>query len=240
MSWNHLSTQNKAERGEIWGEIAQNLSGLSLPKFTVRTRSGRDRLTLLLKKYKEKMRNEEQGSGMKCDEETELGMALSEIIEKEQAAHLQRKENTNTFTKKNENEKASAEESRLKALERLGQTKKRNAGLCDEVIKPKSKRSTTEAVQILKEKFENEKKFRKEEMELKKKEQENKAAQRQMLIDQQRQNQQQCQDVMKILAEQQHRQEQQLQNFQMLFLQQQQQQSQMLISLLEKVIPKSS
>ncbi|CAH3169236.1 unnamed protein product, partial [Porites lobata] len=153
-------------------EVAQNLNGLTVPKCTVRTWSVRDRLTLLLRKYKEKM-------------------ALPEIIEKEQAADLERKENTNTLTKKNENDKASAEESRLKALEPLGQTKRRNADSCDEAIKPKSRRSTTEAVQILKEKFENEKEFRKEEMELKKKEQENKAAQHQMLIDQQRQNQQQ-------------------------------------------------
>ena len=57
---------------------------------------------------------------MKCDEETELEMALCEIIEKEQAADLERKENTNTLTKKNENDKASTEESRSKALERLG------------------------------------------------------------------------------------------------------------------------
>ena len=100
---------------------------------------------------------------MKCDEETELEIALPEIIEKEQAADLERKENTNTLTKKNENDKASAEESRLKALEPLGQTKRRNADSCDEAIKTKSRRSTTEAVQILKEKFENEKEFRKEE-----------------------------------------------------------------------------
>ncbi|CAH3167347.1 unnamed protein product [Porites lobata] len=102
------------EREEIRGEIAQNLNGLSVPKFTVRKRSVRDRLTLLLRKYKEKVRNEEQGSGMKCDEETELGIALFEIIEKEQTADLERKENTNTLTKKHENDKASAEESRLK------------------------------------------------------------------------------------------------------------------------------
>ena len=130
---------------------------------------------------------------------------------------------------------------RLKAMERLGQTRKRNADTsCDEVTKPKSRRSTTEAVQILKEKFENEREIRKEEIELKKKEQENKAAQHQMLVDQQRQNQQQYQDVLKIMAEQQHRQEQQQQNFQMLFLQQQQQQSQILMGLLEKVVPKTS
>ena len=52
---------------------------------------------------------------------------MSEIIEKEQAADMERKENSNTLTKKNESEKASAEESRLKAMERLGQSKKRNA-----------------------------------------------------------------------------------------------------------------
>ena len=52
------------KRGEIWGQIiAQNLNGLSLPKFTVRTQSVRDRFTFLLKKCKEKMRNEEQGPG---------------------------------------------------------------------------------------------------------------------------------------------------------------------------------
>ena len=229
------------ERGEIWGEIALSLNSISSPKFKVSKRSVRDRLTLLLAKYKEKMRKEEQGSGIACDDETEIEVALSEIIEKEQAADLERKENSNTLTKKNENDKASAEESRLKAMERLGQTKKRNADTsCDEVTKRKSRRSTTEAVQILKEKFENEREIRKEEIELKKKEQENKAAQHQMLIDQQRQNQQQYQDVLRIMAEQQRRQEQQQQNFQMLFLQQQQQQSQILMGLLEKVVPKTS
>ncbi|XP_022794182.1 probable serine/threonine-protein kinase DDB_G0267686 [Stylophora pistillata] len=231
------------ERGKIWGEIALSLNGISSPNFKVSKRSVRDRLTLLLAKYKEKMTKEEQGSGIACDDETEIEIALSEIIEKEQAADLERKENSNTLTKKNENDKASAEESRLKAMERLGQTRKRNADTsCDDVSQRKSRSSITEAVQILKEKIENEREIRKEEIELKKKEQENKAAQHQMLIDQQRQNQQQYQDVLRIMAEQQHRQEQQQQNFQMLFLQQQQQQqqSQMLMDLLEKVVPKSS
>jgi len=191
----------------------------------------RDRLTLLLAKYKEKMRKEAQDSGLACDDETEMEIALSKIIEKEQAADLERKENSNILTKKNENDQASAEESRLKAMEHLEQTRKRNADTsCDEVTKQKSRRSTTEAVKILKRTFENEREIRKEEIELKKKEQENKAAQHQMLIDQQRQNQQQYQDVLRIMAEQQHRQEQQQQNFQMLFLQQQQ----------EKVVPKTS
>lgn len=132
---------------------------------------------------------------------------------------MERKENSNTLTKKNKNDKASAEESRLKAMERLGQTRKRNAHTsCYGVTKPKRRGSTTEAVQILKEKFKNKKEIRKEEIGLKKKEQENKAAQHQMLKDLQRQNQQQYQDVLRIMAEQQHRQEQQPQNFHMVFL----------------------
>jgi len=180
------------ERGEIWGEIALSLNGISLLKFKVSKHSVRDRLTLLLAKYKEKMRKEEQGSGIACDDETEIEIALSEIIEKEQAADLERKENSNTLTKTNENDKASAEGSRLKAMECLGQSRKRNTDTsCDEVTKRKSRRSTTEAVQILKEKFKNEREILKEEIELKKKDQENKATQNQMLIDQQRQNQQQ-------------------------------------------------
>ena len=88
---------------------------------------------------------------------------------------MEREENSNTLTKKNENDKASAEESRLKAMERLGQTRKRNAHTsCYEVTKPKRRGSTTKAVQILKEKFKSRKEIRKEEIELKKKEQENK------------------------------------------------------------------
>ena len=166
---------------------------------------------------------------------------MSEIIEKEQAADMERKENSNTLTKKNESEKASAEESTLKAMERLGQTKKRNADAGpDQVTPPKSRKSATKAVQILKQKIEQEKEIRKEEMEMKKKEQENKAAEQKMLMDQQRHSQQQYQDVLKVITEQQQRQEQQMQNFQMLFLQQQQQHSQILMGLLERVLPKSS
>ena len=107
------------ERGEIWGEIALSLNSISSPKFKVSKRSVRDRLTLLLAKYKEKMRKEEQGSGIACDDETEIEVALSEIIEKGQAADLERKENSNTLTKRNENDKASADERRLSAWNKL-------------------------------------------------------------------------------------------------------------------------
>ena len=68
------------ERGEIWGETALSLNSISSEK-------------------------EEQASGITRDDETEIEVALSEIIEKEQAADLERKENSKT----NENDKTSAE-----------------------------------------------------------------------------------------------------------------------------------
>ena len=163
-------------------------------------------------------------------------MALSEIIDKKQGGDLERKENSDTLTKKKESGKASAEESRLKATKRLGQTIKRNA---DRVTPPKSRKRTTKAMQILKDQFQHEKEFRTEEMEMKKKDQQHKATEQQMLMDQRRQSQQQYQDALKIMTEQQQRQEQQMQNFQMLFAQQQQKQSHILMGLLERAFPKS-
>ena len=60
------------------GQKSMISCSVCLPKFTLRSLSVRDRPTLLLKKYKEKMRNQEQG--MKCDEETELKMAFYLIL----------------------------------------------------------------------------------------------------------------------------------------------------------------
>lgn len=49
------------------------------------------------------MRKEGQGSVIKCNDETEIEIALSKSIEKEQAADLERKENSNNLSTKNEN-----------------------------------------------------------------------------------------------------------------------------------------
>ena len=220
------------ERGEIWQKISTCLNSTSAIKFTVNKRSVRDRLTLLINKYKEKMNKEEKGSGITCDDETEVEIAVAEIIEKERAADLERKEKSNTLTK-DENDKASAEEVRLKSMERLGQTKKRSADSeCAEVAPPKSRRNASEAVQYLKEKFAQENEIRKEELEVRKKKQESHVSQYKLMMEQQ-----QFQDVLKAMSEQQQRQERQMQNFQMMFFQQQ---SQLLMGLLEKVLPKSS
>ena len=73
------------ERGDVWYQISVNLSGLDHAKFKVSKRSARDRLNLLITKHKAKIRQEENASGIIC-EEIELDQALEEIIDKEKLA----------------------------------------------------------------------------------------------------------------------------------------------------------
>ena len=70
------------ERGKVWDEIAENLNKLENPVFSVSKRSLRDRLSLLIKKYKAKVREEDQASGISPDEE-EIDSLLEEICDKE-------------------------------------------------------------------------------------------------------------------------------------------------------------
>lgn len=187
--------KNSKERGEVWGQIALNLNSLASPIFKVSKRSVRDRLTLLQTKYKEKTREEERASGIDC-EETQLDAAVEEILDKEKAADMERNEQAGTLSKKYQSEKASAEEVRRQAMERLGKTQKRNAD-SEEEGKPskRGKRRSSDAVEYLKEKFELESKLRKDEMELKKNEQ-------QMLMDQQSQMHKQQLEMMKMVQQQ--------------------------------------
>lgn len=186
--------KNSKERGEVWRQIALNLNSLASPIFKVSKRSVRDRLTLLQTKYKEKIREEERASGIDC-EETQLDAALEEILDKEKAADMERNEQAGTLTKKHQSEKASAEEVRRQAMERLGNTQKRNADSEEGKPSKRGKRRSSDAVEYLKEKFELESKLRKDEMELKKNEQ-------QMLMDQQSQMHKQQLEMMKMVQQQ--------------------------------------
>ena len=63
-------------------QIAVSLGGLDPPKFKVNERSMRDRLsTLLITKHKAKIGQEENSTGITC-EETELEQALEDIIKR--------------------------------------------------------------------------------------------------------------------------------------------------------------
>ena len=69
------------ERGDVWNQVTVNLSDLDHPKFKVNKRSPKDRLTLLITKHKAKISQEENATGITC-EETELDQVLEEIIDK--------------------------------------------------------------------------------------------------------------------------------------------------------------
>ena len=186
--------KNSKERGEIWGQIALNLNKLASPKFKVSKRSVRDRLTLLQTKFKEKMRDEERASGIDC-EETQLDAAIEEILDKEKAADIERSEQSGTLNKKQEDEKASAEEVRRQAMERLGKTQKRKADSEEGNPSKKGKRRSSDAIEYLKEKFELESQLRREEMEVKKSKQ-------QLMVDQQSQMHKQQLEMMKMIQQQ--------------------------------------
>ena len=113
------------------------------------------------------MRDEERASGIDC-EETHLDAAIEEILEKEKTADIERSEQSGTLNKKQEDEKASAEEVRRQAMERLGKTQKRNADSEEGKPSKKGQRRSSDAVEYLKEKFELESQLRREEMEVKK------------------------------------------------------------------------
>ena len=80
-------------------------------------------------------------------------------------------------------------------MERLGKTQKRNADSEEGKPSKRGKRRSSDAVEYLKEKFELERKLRKDEMEFKKNEQ-------QMLMDQQSQMHKQQLEMMKMIHQQ--------------------------------------
>ena len=71
------------ERGSVWSQIATNLN--THPGFTVSQRAVRDRYSILEKKAKKRKHEIENGTGI-SPEDSELDLALEEIIEKREAA----------------------------------------------------------------------------------------------------------------------------------------------------------
>ena len=78
---------------------------------------------MLIIKYKAKIREEENASGISC-EESELDQALEEIIDKEKLAD----EKSSKAKNKKKEQKTAAEEHREAAMKRLSQTKKKKRG----------------------------------------------------------------------------------------------------------------
>jgi len=109
------------ERGQSWESVAQQLNSIHQPSFRVTARSNCDRFTLLLTKYAPKLRMEEKAPGIKV-EQTELDSLLEEILEREKEAKKDLELKDHDKKSKVDKEKATAEEVRKQALERMAKS----------------------------------------------------------------------------------------------------------------------
>ena len=72
--------QGSVQRGNVWKSISENLNAMEQPLFKVNERSTRDRLNLLMKKFKRNDNEEKHASGIEVEEEGELDKGLRDIV----------------------------------------------------------------------------------------------------------------------------------------------------------------
>ena len=101
-------------------------------------------------KHKRKVRAEEKATGIAPDEPTELDNLLDTIIALEESADAQSQEVSAEKSEKIESDRAKAEDARLKAMEKLSETRKRRSSSEGEDEKPKrQRRSGSDAMEFL-------------------------------------------------------------------------------------------
>eukprot|EP00794_Sanderia_malayensis_P012489 gene12489-13772_t len=123
MLWQHR--HGSPERGMIWSQIAESLTGLTQPKFkTLDSRSVRERYKVLEKHFK-KLENEDRRASGTIPEQDEINDAMCDIIEQFEEAAKMYDEATEEKKKKKEEEVLQAEEMRQASLETFGETHKR-------------------------------------------------------------------------------------------------------------------
>ena len=137
--WRHGSR----ERGEAFGRVAENLKLIPNSAFPIRTR-----FFELLDSFKKQESTEARATGIDAefDEKTQL---LTDIHNRMKDFELGFVQEIEKKQEQQEKEKATAEEMRRKASEKLGKTSQRK-----ELVTPSKKRKSTEFVEYLKQKEE--------------------------------------------------------------------------------------
>lgn len=210
------------ERGSSWQKVAENLNACTEGNFNfLSSRSVRDHYTTLLKKYKAKKSKELRESGGGGDEPSEVDCLLEDLSSMAEDTERDKQQKKDGISK----EKKMAEDIRKTALERMGETRKRMqaaAGCSDDEdentpTKPvKSRRSSTDTIEWLKEKSANDARMREEELKFKKEELDLAKEQQNLQV---KQSQNQMTLLMKQIEKQQEQQQQQQQ--QQMMMQQQ-------------------
>ena len=158
-----LHKKGSPSRGLIWESIVEKLNTSDSVVFELKDkRSVRDRWTLLRNKYKNKIRKEEAASGIDVDQVSEKDALIEELSAKEDSF-------VDESCARKSQEREYAEDMRKKAMERIGDTRKRNSkGEEQEALKQKKmRRGNGELVEYLKEKTRGEMGLRQEELALK-------------------------------------------------------------------------
>ena len=222
--------KSSTQRSQVWEQIADILNKCSSPTFNVDKRSVRDHVGILQNRQKKKVRAEERATGIAPDEPSELDNLLEQIISLEESTESDDKAKAD----KAKADKAKAEDVRMKAMEKLSQTKKRELAEGGDSKRKRQRRSGGDAMALLTERAERNYEIREKELGLKREKQEMERKQLEVTAQQQLQLKQQQADMMKVMQQQQ----QQYQQQQMLLMQQQQQQAASLMGLLNKLLNK--
>ena len=122
----HQFWSGSKERGAVWTTIADNLKAFDMK---VSQRSVRERFEKIMKEFKAKEAKEVRASGVDV-EYTERDKLLTDIVEKMEEFE-EAMEKVKGKEKKN---RESAEEMRKRAVEQLGETRRRHALANDDVL----------------------------------------------------------------------------------------------------------
>ena len=123
----------------MWEKIAETLNKCTVPKFGVDIKqSVRDHVGILVYKHKKKLLAKEKATVITPDEPTELENLLDMIIALEEQT-----------SKKLQYDRAKAEDVRLKAMEKVSETKKRGSSVGESDDKPKRQRRSGDAIKYL-------------------------------------------------------------------------------------------
>lgn len=188
-------------RGDAWESVAEKLNEIDSPKFRIKDKRGvRERWVLLRRKFRSKVREEEAASGVVVQELTEKEVLIEELIEREDTIKPD-----DSLSVQHKNDKDKAQDIRKKAMESMGETKKRKLprGTTNE-DKPTTsgrKRCAQPLVDFLRENANAERELRQQELDIKLKEQEKQQETMQAMMLQQQQMNQAFMSVVKKLLE---------------------------------------
>ena len=163
----YLQKARTVARANAWKEIAAQLTKASL-SFKVDARAVRERFGGLIEQFKAKNREEPVDTGM-SPEQSQLDVALEEIVQKMDEAEQANETNENNANEKRSKEMDYAKDLREMACETLGETSKRKLEESGPAGK-KRRSNSSDTLVYLREKGEKEQEMKKAEFDLRKQE----------------------------------------------------------------------